>query len=126
MGGCSEIAVHSVPATLRVILPSIPRFLFEDRGDYEDCYYQDTHQWISREYADRVMQSRDLDLITDWYSVSKRTVAKLNYWTRDTEYFNPDKWHPNLAAHERIAELLDRELVIYRDSSQCPDSRGMS
>ena len=109
LGGCSKVAADQLKGfdNLTAVIPSISEFLLED---FADCLYQDTHQWASREYADRVMSLGNVDLISEWYAVTSDITRKLNRWGQDQQYFNPDKWHPNLLAHEQICDFLDHRL----------------
>jgi hypothetical protein len=73
----------------------------------KDCLYQNSWAWSSSEYAETIMKLGDIDLIRDWFDITQRMRDKLAAWGQDTQYFNPDKWHPNRSAHEKIAQLLD-------------------
>ena len=109
IGGCSKVAESELERfhNLTAVIPSVSELLFTD---FSDCLYQDTHQWASREYADQIMALGDVKLIREWYAVTSDINRKLHRWGQDQQYFNPDKWHPNIQGHERICDLLDQRL----------------
>ena len=105
VGGCSKIFSEDVPDNLIVAVPSWCELLLGSTG-YKDHIFQDTSHWLSREYADLVIKSKNIDLIEDWYSVSKDVLDKKGRWMMDTEYFNPDKHHPNMLGHSILVNAL--------------------
>ncbi len=110
IGGCAPIDLASVQglANIQAVIPSVTEWLLPW---VKDCYYQDSWEWSSSEYAAAIMDLGDLDLIRDWFDITGRMSNKLQAWTQDCEYFNPDKWHPNHSAHVKIADLLDQTLI---------------
>lgn len=105
IGGCSPAVQGLVELHhMACILPSFPQWLLNNA--YDECFYQDTHQWSTYEYVEEAMRRGNVHTIQDWYSVTKRLNTKLQAWKSDSVYFKPDEWHPNLAGHQRLAELL--------------------
>lgn len=110
IGGCSAVDPSAVPPPLTCAVPSWPLLLLGmDR--YQESMFIDTAQWLSWEYADLVHESCNIDLITEWYAITKTVMAKQGAWFSDSEYFAPDKWHPNNLGHQRLAEFLAPQLA---------------
>lgn len=106
IGGCSPAIkglVELQPDTT-CVLPSFPQWLLNN--SYDECFYQDTHQWSTHEYVEAAMKRGNVRTIQDWYSVTKRMDAKLQAWKADETYFKPDEWHPNLVGHQQLADFL--------------------
>ena len=105
VGGCSVINPKDVPTNLIVAVPSWCELLLGTK-EFKDHIFQDTSHWLSKDYADLVIKSRDIDLIEDWYTVSKEVLDKTRTWGSDSEYFNPDKYHPNVKGHVKLFNAL--------------------
>ena len=105
IGGCSDVDTDLLPKCLTCVVDSWPQLLLgSDR--FEKTMFFDTGQWLSWEYAELVHQSKNVDLMVEWYEITKKVNEKQIVWANDTQYFNPDKWHPNLAGHQVLADHL--------------------
>jgi len=105
IGGCSDIDNTLLPDSLTSVVDSWPQLLLgADR--FQKTMFIDTCQWLSWEYADLVHQSKNVDLMIEWYEITKEVNKKQSAWFDDTQYFNPDNWHPNLAGHQKLADYL--------------------
>jgi hypothetical protein len=113
IGGCSGIDPANLPDNLIPAVPSWPLLLLgQDR--YPENMFVDTAQWLSWEYADLVHESKNLDLMLEWYDITKRLTVKLTAWFDDQIYFNPDNYHPNYLGHQRLVESLEPYFQRYR------------
>ena len=107
VGGCSKITAEVVPSPLIVAVPSWCELLFEN-PTFKDHLFQDTGQWLSYEYADLVHSSRDVDLMVDWFQVTRDVLDKTAFRLSNEEYFKPDPWHPNFKGHEKLVDFLEK------------------
>jgi len=116
IGGCSLVPLALLEGldNLRSPIASVVELLLPG---CKDCIYQDTHQWQSREYADWVIAQHDISLIKEWYRITAETRDKIDRWQYDKVYFFPDKWHPNLQGHRKIAEALEPLLRQHFDQT---------
>lgn len=113
VGGCSSVPNKTVPKSLTVAVGSWSELLF-GRKRFQDHMFQNTNGWIQCRYAQLIHRNRDTDLMVEWFDFSQQVLDKIAFWGRDTEYFNPDKWHPNLLGHQRLAEALEPIIQRYR------------
>lgn len=112
VGGCSLVRPKDVPAPLTVAVPSWTELLLGTEK-YQDHIFQDTNQWLSKSYADLIIKKRDLDLIEDWYDVTKVVLDKKGMWMQSPKYFSPDKHHPNMLGHSVLADALEPFIQRY-------------
>lgn len=104
LGGCSAIQRSVLPKELTLVVASIPGHFCG--GVEQQGLFQNTHNWLDREYADYIRSLDDHQLIEDWFQESRITLAKLDAWRACRPWFAPDYWHVNLGAHKRLAEIV--------------------
>ena len=115
IGGCSDIDNTLLPAGIASAVDSWPQLLLgPDR--FDKTMFVDTGQWLSWEYAELVHRSKNVDLMVEWFEITKKVNKKHMAWFDDTQYFNPDNWHPNLAGHQKLVDYLEPILTQISDN----------
>jgi hypothetical protein len=107
IGGCSGVDPKLLPKNLICAVPSWPLLLL-GQDKYKETMFQDTAQWLSFEYADIVHESKNIDLIVEWYEITKLVTVKQSAWFNDNRYFTPDNWHPNFKGHKILVNSLEQ------------------
>jgi len=68
--------------------------------------FQNTHNWLDRDYADHIRSLDNQDLVNDWFTVADETITKTEEWRACARWFAPDFWHVNSKAHKRLADIV--------------------
>jgi len=113
IGGCSYVDPDLVPDNLICAVPSWPLLLF-GADSYQETIFIDTAQWLSWEYSDLIHQRKNIDLMIEWYDITKRIMVKTTVWLNDQTYFNPDNWHPNYQGQEKLDEYIEPYFQRYK------------
>lgn len=106
MGGCSCFPQGLVdPGSCAVIIPSIPEMLIPG---YQDHVWYDTNHWTINGYNDLVR--RELGVrFKEWHRIADLILYKISNYS-SSEYFRPDRWHPNIDAHHEIKDRILRSV----------------